>query len=261
MFAFVKKRINWILPAVLILFLLEILMLPVVIYFTYAGSSDSPNHILHYSDNRLLWEKVKGIDDKGVARLSFFEAAGQSYNSDNEDVLVLPGEDILKTIRLYNETAEKVTYTALIYKITSDPDLPVIASMDSAFSKTAETYPLPENVPKDAVITALTGDIPAHGRQDFDVRWSWEYFNSELQDILDTRLGDKAAFSEADTIQIGFYVVIESDGENIDPETPPTGDSFSGIYAVLMVISGILLVVLIVSTIKESKKRSEDSLQ
>lgn len=65
---FLSKRISqWLLPAVLILFILEVLLLPVVLEITYAGREDGPDHILTYTTNSLLWDSATGIDENGVA--------------------------------------------------------------------------------------------------------------------------------------------------------------------------------------------------
>lgn len=111
------------------------------------------------------------------------------------------------------------------------------------------TYPLPDGVTKGQVVRAVTGTVAAGTVQDFDITWGWNYYDSDERDKQDTVLGDTAAFSQADEVTAGFYIVVEDDssgsGSYLVPGIPQTGDDTPlTLYGVLVLISGILLVLL-----------------
>ena len=113
------------------------------------------------------------------------------------------------------------------------------------FSDTTE-YALPNSIAPASVIRAVSGSVPAGGKQDFDIDWSWTFedkTNIEARDRLDTYLGNLAADGHADQITIGFYLVVEAGGSTVKP-APRTGDSTPlwG-YVSLMAISGAGVVV------------------
>ena len=64
---FSKKINQWLLPAVLILFILEIVTLPYMVQLTYAGRSEEAGHVLTYTEGKLTWDSATGIDENGVA--------------------------------------------------------------------------------------------------------------------------------------------------------------------------------------------------
>jgi hypothetical protein len=100
----ISKRISqWLLPAVLILFILEVLTLPLVLEVTYAGREDGPDHILTYTTGSLLWDSATGIDEYGVARLDLFHAVYDETVDGNGENVVAPGTAGLNILRLKNE--------------------------------------------------------------------------------------------------------------------------------------------------------------
>lgn len=258
MSAVMKKIRHWLLPAVLVLFILEIITFPAVVYFTYSDRSENPDHTLTYTENKLVWDSVTGIDEHGIAELSLFNAEYNNVRS--KDKVVAPGTEGFNIIRLNNSASGKIGYTAVVYKISSDAELPVKAALSgNGFEDTAE-YTLPHGVEKSNVIRAVSGTLGAGQKQDFDIKWLWDFYESDAQDLIDTYFGDKAANDKADDVTIGFYLVVRDGGQNVLPVPPKTGDnSMMGGYIALMCISGIILFLLIVSRRREKKDECGNS--
>lgn len=275
---------GWLLPAALILFLLEILLFPFAAQLTYAGRSDSPNHVLTYSAHRLTWDSATDVDPvTGVAELSLFNSSYSNVQSGNGDKVVAPGTEATNIVRLQNNARSSITYIAVMYRVKEEDTLPVapVLTDRDAFRDT-ETYPLPEGVTQDQVVRAVTGSVKAGQMQDFDITWLWEYYESDQRDALDTALGNKAAWEIPDEVMAGLYIVVEeasrpgpvdpddpdepdeatdpadpdspdgsgdpgtSDDSYTYPDVPYTGDSSHIVpYLVLMGVSGVLLLILL----------------
>lgn len=240
---------RWLLPVVLILFLLEIILLPYAVGATYAGRSESPNHILTYTTGTLTWDSATGIGADGVALLDLFDASYQNVQAQNGDNLVAPGTEKTSIVRLKNDAATPVRYTALLYRVKEEDTLPVAPQLTGTGFADTGIYPLPDGVTKGQVVRAVTGTVAAGTVQDFDISWGWAYYEDDARDKLDTALGNTAAYAEADRVTAGLYIVVEDEGSGsgsyIAPTIPQTGDdSPLTLYATLVLISGILLVLL-----------------
>lgn len=209
---------GWLLPAVLILFLLQVILLPFVVRLTYAGRSESPDHVLTYTTGALTWNSATHVDAQtGAARLSLFQSSYQNVQAQNGDRLVAPGTQGQSIVRLKNDAAAPVRYTAVMYRISEQPELPVAPELEGeGFADTA-AYPLPANVEQSQVVRAVTGTLEAGRIQDFDISWEWLYYEDARRDQLDTALGNKAAFAQADEVTAGLYIVVE---ENTPPDNP-----------------------------------------
>lgn len=253
---------SWLLPAVLILFLLEVILLPFAVEQTYAGRSESPNHLLTYTTGSLTWDSQTGIGADGVAILDLFDAAYQNVQTGNGDNLVAPGTEKTSIVRLKNDAEGTIRYTALLYRIKEEDALPVAPQLSGTGFSDTDHYPLPQGVSREQVVRAVTGTLAGGTLQDFDVTWSWNYYDSDARDLVDTALGDKAAFAQADEVTAGLYIVVEEEGSDptdssgstsyIVPQVPQTGDdSPLTLYLVLMAVSGGLLVLLLVERRKE----------
>lgn len=250
----IKHHTRWLLPAVLILFILEIFTLPLVLELTYAGRSEAPNHILTYTPGSLKWDNTTGVDKNGTAILSLFHSQyGNTVNADNGDKVIAPGTDGFNIVRLKNNAEKSVNYTAVLYKIKDNPELPVEAELNGNGFTDTDTYTLPDKVKDSNVIRSVSGKVGSGEIQDFDINWLWEYYEDDAQDIIDTLLGDKAAYEEANDVTVGLYIVVEDNNEYINPEPPQTGDAGVGMYIVLMIISGSMLILLTVTRRKEKK--------
>ncbi len=254
MFKILAKNRQWLLPTVLILFILEVLTLPLVISITYGGRSESPDRILTYTENKLTWDNGAQIDENGTVQFSLFDEFYQSVKSDNGDDVVAPGTNGKNIVRLHNQVMGEVSYTAVLYRIRSSEDLPVEVSLSGDRFTDTKDYALPEGVSENDVIRAVTGTVSGSERQDFDVDWVWHFEVSDEQDELDTALGNAAAALEADTVTVGMYITV-TDGNVYLPDSPQTGDNpMLGMYVALLGISGILLILLWISRRKEKEQ-------
>lgn len=241
------KHRGWLLPTVLILFILEVITFPFVLGFTLADRSETPKRLLTYTPGKLTWDSADQIDETGAATLALFDSVYHNVNADNGDKVVAPGTEGVSIVRLRNTADKAVSYTAVLYRIRSTDLLPVDVSLSGDGFTDTNTYRLPEGVmAKDGdVIRAVSGTLGGNMIQDFDVDWTWRFYDSDKQDIIDTWLGDKAANGFADDVTVGLYIVVEDDNRYFTPDVPPTGDLGVGIYIVLMCISGIVLVLLL----------------
>ena len=236
-----KKISQWLLPTVLILFILEVLTLPLVLEITYAGRSDGPDHTLTYTANSLVWDSATGIDEHGVAQLTLFDTIYGDTVDGNGEKVVAPGTEGLNILRLKNDSQSEITYTAVLYCIKTNDALPVEVSLRGEKFTDTDSYSLPYEISEENVIRAVTGTLPKDQIQDFDISWLWDYELSDMQNRIDTLLGD---MDEMDNITVGVYIQVEDDGTIVEPEPPKTGDTGLGVYLTLMGISFVVLVLL-----------------
>lgn len=254
MYRILTNQKRWLLPTVLILFILEIFTLPIVLELTYADRSETPKHFLTYTPGELQWDDATGVDENGVAVLSLFDARyGETVLAENGDRVVAPGTDGLGIVRLHNSAERTVGYTAVLYQIRDNPELPVEAALSGEGFADTDTYTLPDRAKDAEVLRAVTGKIGGGEIQDFDVSWLWNYYEDDLQDRIDTLLGNRAAYEEANDVTVGLYIVIEDDNQYIVPDSPYTGDMGVGMYVALMTVSGLVLVLLFVTRRKEQE--------
>lgn len=249
---------EWLFPAILILFILQVILLPVMIGLTYATRSERPEHILTYTTGSLVWDKDTSVHPDGSAELSFFETLYENVNADNAEKVLAPGTEKDSIIRLKNNTKRTVRYTAILYSLSSTPELDIGASLSgNGFSDTSQ-YTLPEGINEEKVVRVVGGSLDANKMQDFEINWFWNFedeTNIDGRDRIDTYLGNKAAKGEADEATIGFYLVIH-DGGDITP-SPQTGDNtMIGGYIVLMFISGGMCLFLALT--RKRRERDED---
>ena len=204
------KLYPWLLPAALILFLIQAVLFPLVVGFTYAGRSESPGHVLTYTTGALTWDSATGVDpDTGAAELSLFSETDQNVQSDNGEKVVAPGTERTNIVRLKNNVSRTITYVAVMYRVKEEADLPVEpVLLDSAAFTDTDTYPLPDGVTEDQVVRAVTGTVAGGQLQDFDISWSWSYYENDQRDQVDTALGNRAAWQEADRVTAGLYIVV-----------------------------------------------------
>ena len=275
------KQKDWLLPVALILFLLAVVLFPFAAERTYAGRNETPNQILTYTAGSLTWDSAANVDaETGVAELSLFSSAYQNVEGQNGEKVVAPGTKGTNIVRLKNDADHSITYIAVMYREKEEDTLPVepVLTDDDAFID-AETYPLPEGVTQAQVVRAVTGTVEANEIQDFDITWLWAYYESDARDVVDTTLGNKAAWEEADDVMAGLYIVVEeesssdpgpvpSDPDDFDdpddpndpddpytyPQVPQTGDSSNfTLYLVLMAVSGLILLFLMLERRKEKQ--------
>lgn len=243
----VKKYSSRLFPTVLILFILEAMTLPLVVSLTWSGRSESPEHTLTYTQFRLTWDADTAVNKNGVAELSLFDAVYQNAKANDGTKILAPGTLGDTIIRLKNDTDTTVKYTAVLYTVKSSDTLPANAQLSgTGFSDTA-SYSLPKGAEQSHVVRAVTGSVDGRQIQDFDIDWYWLFEESDAQNKIDTWLGDKAANGDPDNIVVGFYIVVEQDGQIVEPDSPQTGDNtMLGGYVALMAISAAVMVLLLI---------------
>lgn len=253
-----EKLREWMFPAILILFILQTMLLPVMIGLTYAVPAERPEHILTYRTGSLVWDKATSVRPDGSAELSFFETLYQNVNADDAEKVLAPGTEKDSVIRLKNDTNREITYTAVLYSLSTSPDLDIGATLSGNGFLDTSRYTLPENIKKEAVIRAVGGKLDARKLQDFDINWFWRFEDGAStyeRDQIDTYLGNKAADGKADEATLGFYLVVHDDGEIVP--SPQTGDdTMIGGYVVLMLISGGLCLFLALT--RKRREKVED---
>lgn len=224
----IKKK-DWLMPVTLILFLLTVVLFPFAAERTYAGRNETPDHVLTYTTSNLTWDSATNINADGVAELSLFNSTYQNVQSENGDKVIAPGTEGKNIVRLKNNAGNPIQYVAVMYRMKEEDTLPVepVLKDDTAFTATT-TYPLPDGVSSEQVVSAVTGSVNAREMQDFDITWMWNYYEDEERDIVDTSLGNKAAWASADEVTAGLYLVVmeeESNPGDPDPSDPdPNGE-------------------------------------
>lgn len=232
------KLREWMLPVILILFILQIILFPIMIGLTYATRSERPEHTLTYNTSRsLVWDKDTSVRADGSAALNFFETVYQNVNSENAMEVLAPGTKKDSVVRLKNDTKRTVYYTAVLYNISSSSLLDISASLSGEGFYQTDSYSLPASVDKNSVVGAVEGSLSADAIQDFDINWFWNFEDgTDARNIIDTYLGNKSAEGDADEQSIGFYLVVH-DGGDIAP-SPKTGDNTAVFgYVILLFIS------------------------
>lgn len=244
------------LPTMIALFILEVLTLPLVLRLTYATKSQSPEHILTYADQKLYWDADTKIDALGTAELRLFADHYVNVISQDHSKVIAPGTQGSSIVRLKNNEADQIRYTAVAYRIRSDENLPVTVTMQAEQAFAASEYRLPENVRKSDVISAVTGTLIREQIQDFSVDWFWEYEESTAQDAADTFFGEKSAYADPDDVIVGLYITIETQEGEIIVSAPQTGDA-TVVWGYLLLMAVSLGMILLLTMTKGKKQEDE----
>ena len=243
----------WLFPAILILFILQVILLPVMIGLTYATRSERPEHILTYTTGALRWDQNTSVRSDGSADLSFFETLYKNVTAQNAEKVLAPGTEKDSVIRLKNNTKRTIRYTAFLYSRTDTEKLPLNASLEGrSFSDVSGTS-LPDTIKADTVIRTVGGTLYANQMQDFDINWFWAFEDekdTDARDLIDTYLGNKAAKGNADEATLGFYLLVHDGGDH--SPLPVTGEhTMLYGYIVLMLLSGGMTLILALTRKKE----------
>lgn len=215
---------GWLMPTVLILFILEVMLLPVAIGITYGGPSEGPKHVLSYYPGSLIWDSATGILPDGTAELSLFSDGYEGVKAVDGVKIIAPGTQGRTVVRLKNEVSTSINYTAVLYDIKSSDKLNVITTLSGENLYDTDRYVLPDGMESVNIIRTVTGILYGKEFKDFTVEWQWPFSGD---DSADTDLGNQAAFSEADDITVGLYIVVEGSGtppEQHDPDEPDDPD-------------------------------------
>ena len=138
--------------ALLLLFIMQVLLLPAVIGATYATKSVKPEHIITYTPGKLSWDENTETDSSGAARLFLFDSAYENASADNGEKTIAPGTQRESVIRLLNESSGKISYRAVLFYKKSDEALP-------------------KELRDMSVVRSVTGELAAKGLQELDVSW------------------------------------------------------------------------------------------
>ena len=284
-----KKKINNIYTILLILFLLEVLLFPIVVWHISLKEADPNVHIVTYEDNKLECDKNTDVDDSGTISIPLFEERYEKKtvyklepDNENPDIymnldemdsfdseygnivssdgtrIIAPGASKTSVIRIKNKENMSLKYNAVLFKNATTSNLPVDVRLKGEGKKADAKYP--DGVyTKDDIIHSVEGEIKPGESEEFEISWDWDYSSSELQDMIDTELGDKAAFENPDEIVVGFRIVAEEELDSyIVPTGPKTGDTTEmGGYIVLMAISLFVLILILIEKDKENEKGSK----
>lgn len=227
---------------------------------TWSWKAESPDHTLTYTKGVLLWDSNTNIREDGSAELSVFQARyDDTVNSENGDKTIAPGTQGQNVIRLLNRAANQVSYTAVMYTMKTDADLPVETALECDAGTDTDTYSLPEGISREQVIRAVRGTVDSDRMREFLINWNWRFEEEEpllaSGDELDTSFGQKAAFDTADEVTVGFYIVVEDNG-TYEPIPPKTGDmTMIGLYAVLFGLSLACMILLLIVKRNKDEER------
>lgn len=248
-----KQYTNWLLPIVLILFLLQMVTLPFVLGKSWAGRSESPSHILTYTKGTLTWDETTGVAPDGTARLTLFRKEYDNVKSDDGSKVAAPGTGKNTVIRLRNKVSGTISYKAVLFRIQDDPNMPIETALPGDFTDTIN-YPLPDYVRPEQVVRAVTGTVKGGEFQDFDIDWLWQFDNGRAQDLIDSEIGDRASQGLDTDVNLGLYVVVQDNNNYVPASNPQTGDTSNiGVYVALLCISAVLLLLLLWDRRKEWK--------
>ncbi len=251
---------RFLLPSLVLLFIIQVLLLPAALGLTFASRSVNPEHILTYAPGSLQFDSDTEVLDNGSARLSLFEAAYSNIRAENGDKLIAPGTAKASVVRLKNDSRSEISYTAVLWSGSTAKEETAVAALSGEGFSDAAVPSLPADVEADAVIRAVEGKVPSQSMQDFDISWIWKFEdaeNSEARDLLDTALGNKAADGAPDGVTVGFYIVVTDGGVHVTPEAPKTGDTAAVLgYGTCFLLSAVILLALILDRRKAKKHES-----
>lgn len=237
------KMKRWGLPVLLMILVLTVMLLPFSLSFAYAGRSEEVDHILTYDDHVLTWDQNTIVDSSGSAKLNVFDKQYENVQSKNEEKIIAPGTQNTNIIRLKNSDNTDIDYTAVFYYINEEETLPVYPEVNGDGFTLLTDYSLPEYIDQNQVIKAIQGTLTSNQIQDFDIDWLWQYYEDGQRDLLDTDLGNNAAFAFADEVEIGVYFVVEADDMTIHAKPAKTGDEHHfWLYIILMGISVMIII-------------------
>jgi len=220
------RHSRWLLPVLLVLFIMVMATIPAVLGVTYSGRSEDPDHTLSYIAGELYWDYHTDLtlDANGVALLNVFDAEYDNVKSEDGRDVVAPGTAGHTIVRLKNTEYGEIEYTAVLYRIRSDENLAVEPSFlpsDRYDPLVIKNNRLPKGVTEDQVIDVVTGIVSGTERHDFDLVWQWAFHEDAQQDAADTALGI-AAQTDPDEVTVGLFIIV-TDRTNSFPGHPDTG--------------------------------------
>lgn len=245
---------RWLAVALLILFLLLIITLPLVIDRLYSDKTENPGRLITYERNNLKWGYEIEVDENGTAMLDLFDATYDNVASGDGANVIAPGTEGTDTLQMQNKVRGSVTYTAVLYMIKDDGRLPVNASLNGLDFTDTDSYVLPEGVEEQQVIRAVTGELDGGELVDFEISWLWEYDESVDQDVIDTILGNEAG---SDGITVGLYVTVEDENVYFSFLNPNINML---LYVLLLLVVLAALILFIIFWIRAKKEENGEEM-
>lgn len=223
----VKNFERFLIPALVLLFILQVLLLPAALGVTFASRSVNPEHTLTYTPGSLEFDSDTELYENGSAKLSLFETAYQNAEAQNGQKIIAPGTDKNSIIRLKNESGGEISYTAVLWSKDTAAERTAAVSLSGDGFSDAENALLPSDIDQNSVIRAVSGTVSSKNVQDFDINWVWDFENQQnsvARDKIDTALGNKSADGNPDELTVGFYIIVNDGNSYVTPEIPKTGD-------------------------------------
>ncbi len=246
----VKNFERFLIPSLVLLFILQVLLLPAALGVTFASRSVNPEHTLTYTPGSLEFDSDTELYENGSAKLSLFETAYQNAEAQNGQKIIAPGTDKNSIIRLKNESGGEISYTAVLWSKDTAAERTAAVSLSGDGFSDAENALLPSDIDQNSVIRAVSGTVSSKNVQDFDINWVWDFENQQnsvARDKIDTALGNKSADGNPDELTVGFYIIVNDGNSYVTPEIPKTGDKsavwgFGACFVLsLCIISGLVI--------------------
>lgn len=201
---------------------------------------------LTYTTNKLEWDSAGGVNKDGSADLELFRTEHNStVQSSDGDNVIAPGTDYASSVVLRNTEKRAIKYTAVAYSRSDDSDIRMELEFIAPGTDTTE-YELPASAVGARVLGAKTGTVAALSEVSFGFAAEWTFEDEPLDetDASDTALGNEAVDEDIE-LTVGFYIIVEDEGDPVKPG-PKTGDDGKVIlYAAIFLLSLVVLIVLI----------------
>ncbi|MBE5762330.1 MAG: sortase B protein-sorting domain-containing protein [Clostridiales bacterium] len=213
-------------PIIIIVLVLILLTGAIAPAATFSQEQKEPTvHLLRYRPISLEWDSAEKVNEEGVAELDLFDAEYENVKSEDGRNVIAPGTEGTSTIRLENQAEGGIVYHVFMYMMKTDPELPVKARLDfenmvQLDERLHMPYNLPKGVKKEDIIDMKGMYLDGKESADINVKWNWDYFESDEQDEKDTQFGTKAAQLEPDEVVVGVYIVVYDDNEYPEDDGP-----------------------------------------
>lgn len=242
--------------------LIVLLFAAALITFPYAfnltWSSPAADRTLTYTVGSLTWDSAaQKIDKNGVIQLSMFDSGYDNVKSADGGKVVAPGTGKTTRILLKNTVSGSIRYTAVLYRLDDNTDVPITAGLTGLAVK---DYYLPKGVAKEQVVSAVGGTVNGGSVKTLDISWNWQFSKGAEGDAHDTMLGNK---SPADEVEYGLYIVVEDDnyygggGINNCLVVPPKSGDNSTVKLLVLSVLAMCAALAFTHRDKRAKKSAE----
>ena len=252
--------------ATVALFVIAVLTFPYAFNTSWAAPANDASRTITYASGDLTWDSAAEIDEDGAIVLSMFKDAYTTTASSNGDKIVAPTTQNSTSICLKNDSADNITYTAVLYRL-DDTNLPVNAKLKGG--QDTSDYTLPESVSADQVVSAVTDNMSASTLSNIDINWAWNYETSTAEGTTDEADTTASSLEDAPKVKYGFYVVV-SDDEYVPPTDmdgtgkssgikalPKTGDNTPTLW--IFILAVLALAIMLLSLFANKRRKKQDN--